>query len=292
MSNIALEESRDLELLSWLLNLLASKSFSSANVCRGIELFCAAPKKWELPHRFEVFRQEMLGYKDLMRDYGKDVAKGSNVIDGTSDNHLYKTLRDGFAAGDPRMVQYGIKGLLKLRVSNQKKHREDLIAELCRVRSGSLANKFAYEPKAFDTVNALVERRIAVAKDIRYHDINALTDALCGELLVAGRTPPVTRRAIMLKPHVAQPFPLGVIKTIPLYAQDNHTFLGKSLMARFSGELKAGATQTHLDFRWCGAYFGVAYRHLAFQQYGTCDIAWDSVKWPGWLWSHCNSMWY
>lgn len=62
-------------------------------------------------------------------------------------------------------------------------------------------------------------------------------------------------------------------------------------MRRFGNQLPAGAKQTDIDFRYCGAYRGVAYRMIAFRQGG--DIGeWGTTKWPKELDEITNLLWY
>jgi hypothetical protein len=65
-------------------------------------------------------------------------------------------------------------------------------------------------------------------------------------------------------------------------------------MKNFPAELEPGAVQANLDFRMCGAYFGVAWRTLAFKQHGTIDCKWGDVSWrtPNWLYQHVADMFY
>lgn len=302
MTNILFEESRDLALYSHLLHLMEKgRLVEYREVMNAVKYFALAPKKWMLEGRLQIFVNEMSGYSRLAKKYGYAVAKGKDIIEPTAFEILKTELVEGFQTADPVRTQTGVKGLFKSQFVRGHDALKVTIFNLltdCLNGEGPFAkkgNKFKIDHAYATKVHALVYRRFSTFREIGYHELNALADALTGEHYPTGtHTLPLPRqRAIRVSP-VAYVPPPGRILQIPLYALDNHNYRGKALMARWgAAELQPGADQEHLDFRTCGAYMGVAWRYLAWNQFGRIDVPWGAVKWyPSWLWKHTMEMFY
>lgn len=300
--NIIYEETRDHDLAYFLLKCRSSeRMLTLSNYGKAISWFCATPKKWELPRRFAIFEAEMRGYKLLVRDYGRDVAKGANIIPADNKAKLLKHMQDGARKSDLVQFQRGLKGLQKLQ------YLDDAGAELTKMdRDGRELQKHRYwlynelydlaETVCGDThdvwrVVQFVNDRIAAGLGIGYHELNAIADALTGEPADAGLMPPIDHKRAIARPTPA--VPLYRWPKIPLYASDNHTYEGKRLLKRFPDQLKPKAKQTDLDFRYCGAYFGVAYRMVCHNQHGDVNgIEWHQVDWPLDMYNTTQLLWY
>jgi hypothetical protein len=294
MINVLFEETRDVSLLRFLLDSLVQLSGKVRSpeedyrlLYECVLLFCGSVKKWDQPQRYAIFCAEMRGYAALAKDFSYKVSQARDVLPPTAYAGLKEALLEGFKEGDAVKVQYGLKGLLK---SQPKKGLPDHAAHILALFDllgmiffgGSGSNAFSYDARYVESVQAAIKRRHGLVKSIGYHEINAFADALMGENPEAG--PPVSerRKAYILTAEDYR-LPSGAYKRIPLYAHDNHTAHGKSLMSRFAGELAPGADQCHLDFRYCGAYYGVAWRHLAAKQGESIRCPWGLVRWPEWL---------
>ena len=291
LRDIIYEETRDHELCADILaiNRLSGK-LEPKDVFRLVVRFCLAPKKWELPHRFDIFKDEMRGYLRLAYRFGYGVAKNDSISSLERDT-LTAELINGFNKADRIQVQVGLKGLLKLQEDGSAcEPRLYLFNLLCELFEKKRANKFNVDSDAVAGRIADCSAILDKGDALGYHYINALADALTGESKESGLTPKHRKR--IAARYTALAVPLGVLWRIPKYAQDNHTWAGKAMMKKYFNELSPGAEQSHLDFRWCGAYHGVAWRQLAIKQYGTCDVKWGAVKWPSWLTQHTNRMWY
>jgi hypothetical protein len=293
MLNIIYEETRDHELA---LELIRTRSnpdtITLSSVGRLVLWFCTTPKKWEMRHRYAIFHDEMYGYKRLVADYGKDVARGGNIISANQCDKLVRALKLGAHRQDWVVFQKGLKGLQKLRYTNEERddkalaeHRYWLYEQLYDLAANMC-------PDTHDVWNVIiaVNARIEADLGIGYHELNAIADAISDEPYGSGLLTSTKRQAVKKRPLPG--IPLGVWPAIPLYAHDNHTFGGKRLMQRFAAQLKPGAQQTDLDFRWCGAYFGVAWRMLAYNQHEKCDIPWADVEWPSDIYNIVMSLWY
>lgn len=294
--NIMFEETRDISLYVYILGLAERfDQVSLAEMLNATERFALAPKKWELKWRLPIFLNEMAAYKSLAIDYGYDKVAGGPAIDkpGTM-RKLSKELLEGFKTGDRVMIQRGVKGMYKTKGDPQKQPLE-IFNLYTDIFNKDQPNKLRYNRLYAGRLQRLHMRRIAAGFGVGYHELNALADAISGESPDETATlPSVLHSALIKRPHPS-PVPLGVFYKIPQYAQDNHTYRGKAAMSKYGEvELLPGANQEHMDFRWCGAYMGVAWRHLAFNQFGTTDVSWGDVKWnkPTWLWKHLDSMWY
>jgi hypothetical protein len=297
LRNIVFEETRDLYLYRYI-NALSSRgtSVTRLDLTHAIRRFAHAPKKWELPWRLDIFIDEMKAYKELADKYGYDVAKGSDIIAEGERPSLHKRMLDGFKKGDRVSVQYGLKGLYKAKAADQNKYRIGIFNYLTEVFNHDFPNKFEYDHEYVSTLHDMLLDKIARHGAPGYHELNALADGLTGE---PGRDPRASLPAIDSKRHTANPtpysLPLGDFRKIPLYANDNHTWPGKALLRSYGAtELQPGVPQTHIDFRYWGAYGGVAWRHLAFKQHATIDCKWQDVSWrqPPWLWGHVERMNY
>lgn len=297
MRSVMFEETRDLGLAKVILRLTAhGKSVTQHDTDRAIIRFCKAPKKWELPWRYEIFLDEMRAYKRLGSKYGYQVAKGSNAIPIKHRETMRTALLAGFATGDRVQMQFGLKGLYKSE--NPKSHDEtkiELFNLLTDIFNEEYPNKFKYDRGHAETVQSIVLRAISLHGPPRYHQLNAFADALSDPHEGDHRAslPTLAHKQIMASPR-RYTFPTDAPRKPPLYAHDNHTWHGKALMKSYMAQLHPGVTQDKLDFRLCGAYMGVAWRTLAFKQFGKIDVPWGKVSWrsPPWLWQHLDNMWY
>lgn len=295
MIDIVYEETREHELFDYLLDLYEkekAKKLELADICKGVKFFCEAPKKWELSHRMSVFEAEMTGYQQLAKKFTYQVKEGRDIIPEKHNEDLIQAILAGFKSGDAALVQYGLKGLYKSKTlighDDNKLRIFDILQD---VYVGTHPNKFKYSDEEATKLRDLILKRIRIMGDVKYHELNAFADLLCGEPYTAGLLSQVSRKRILRSKY---PYELQFwsIKQIPLYAQDNHTWSGKALMKKHAIQLERGAVQRDIDFRWCGAYFGVAWRLLAFAQHGTCDVKWGDVNWPDWLYNHTRKMFY
>jgi len=288
MLNIIYEETRDHDLA---LHLIAttphSRYHNLLDMARTILWFCRSTKKWELPTRFAIFDAEMQGYSSLVKSFGKEVAGHGNIINKDNKAKLYADLSNGYADGDLVRFQRGLKGLQKLQYGDGDKdlqaHRYEMYETMYDIADTDLDDQHPVW-----TVISAVNARIEANLGIGYHELNAIGDSLMGEPLNGGLSP--AKRAIILR-RPQPPIPLAHWPAIPLYSHDNHTYKGKALMRKFPEQLKVGAEQTDLDFRYCGAYFGVGFRTVAFRQHG--EIApWHTVVWPKQLFRNVEKLWY
>lgn len=295
--NIMFEETRDIPLYVYVLGLAErGDQITLAEMLNATERFALAPKKWELKWRLPIFITEMQAYKALAVEYGYKTVSGNPAIEVKgATRKLSKEILDGFAAGDRVQIQRGVKGLYKTRAIDEHTHKLEIFNLYTDILNEDQPNKLRYNRLYAERLQRLHMRRIASFGRIGYHELNAFADALAGESPDDSATLPATLHSALIKrSHPSLP-PMGVFYKIPLYAQDNHTYRGKAAMSKYGEvELLPGANQEHMDFRMCGAYMGVAWRHLAFNQFGTTDVPWGDVKWnkPSWLWKHLDSMWY
>lgn len=280
MLNILYEETRDHDLGFWLLDALeAPRARHYDLMLQGIVLFCASKKKWELPHRMKFLEAEMRGYSELVKKFGRDVAKAGDIIEVNHREALMERLKAGIASKNLIDVQYGLKGLQKSKTADISSLRATIINVLTRpeIEGRGIGAKW------FEFLN----RRNRLKLGIGYHELNAYVDWLCGEPYAAGLQ---SIPAVLKRPQ--KPVRLGVAPTIPIYAHDNHTYTGKALIRKYPGEYQPGAAQDNYDLRLCGAYMGVVWRHLAHKQHGRIDCAWSDVKWPEWLHHTVSQLWY
>jgi len=286
--NILYEETRDHTLGRHLLDTMIDGDANDYDgMCRNIVLFCRSKKKWELPHRMKYLQAEMDGYKRLIEKYGRDVAKGGNIIDNAALRPLMDMLLKSLRSKVLADVQYALKGLQKLKVDNIDQHRANI---LNMVHDKFIVGTPVARRAGYNELYQFIGDRAGNGFGIGYHELNAYIDFVCGETYAPGLTD-----AAALKTTLQSPPPklrLGVSPLIPLYAQDNHTWAGKALIRRFPNEWVPGAVQEHMDLRLCGAYIGVVYRHLAFQQFGRIDCNWEQVGWPNHLSDTVSNLWY
>ena len=291
--NIIYEETRDHDLHLYLIKLRKNiKRHTMSEMSTAIVLFCASVKKWEMPRRLSVFENEMRGYKKLADKYGFDVAKGGNIIaDKPAKKRFVKLMRDGVAKQDEVLFQEGLKGLQKLNFIDGSPDPNDyydyrywMYETLYDIADDLL-------PPTHDVwrVIEVINVRINADLGIGYHELNCIGDAMLGEPYDSGLLPPAKRDILLRRP--TMPAPIGVWPPMPLYANDNHTYRGKALIKRYGDQLKPSVKQTDLDFRWCGAYFGVAYRMLSYAQHGEVS-EWHETKWPKWLYNFVRNMFY
>jgi len=240
----------------------------------GHRVVLRGPKKWELPTHFDFLTAEMRGYEVLVKDYGRDVAKGGNIIADGQKSRLLLALKLGLGAKDTRGAQVGLKGLQKLKTGDIDAHRAWIINELCADKA---IVKGVAQPHLSKLMDHIAKRALNKL-GIGYHELNNLVDFLLGEPFAAGLLPTKAFNAVLTSP--APLLRLGVAPTIPVYAHDNHTWAGKALLRRFPTEWQPGAAQEHYDLRLCGAYMGVNWRHLAFNQFGKIDCNWGTLSGP------------
>jgi hypothetical protein len=289
MLNIIYEETRDHVLAGWLAKIMIGPPNAEMDyglMRTGIALFCASKKKWELPSHFDFLMEEMRGYEMLVNEFGRDVAKGGNIIDDKHKKKLIEALKTGLRDGDRMTTQYGLKGLQKLKTGDIDAHRAWIINELCSDK----AIIAKVDKKHLGMLMDQISKRALNKLGIGYHELNNLVDFLLGEPFGAGLLQPPAFNAVLRAP--APSLRLGVAPTIPVYAHDNHTWAGKALLRRYPAEWQPGATQEHYDLRLCGAYMGVNWRHLAFNQFGTIECNWEDVRWPEWLHETVSNLWY
>lgn len=289
--NIVYEETRDHALAEHLITLSQSRSnVTMQTMAAAIAWFCASPKKWELPHRFAIFQDEMRGYDSLVKSFSPDVAKGAGIIPSENETALKRDMSEGFKAKDWPRFQRGWKGLQKMVFADKHSSLDDYRHYLYEFLY-DFADERLSETHPVWTVVAVVNARIEAGNAAGYHELNAIADAIMGEPASAGLLPPERVKRLLARPTPGIPY--AKWPPIPLYAHDNHTWGGKALMRRFGHQLKPGAEQTDLDFRWCGAYFGVCYRTLCFDQHRkVLDVPWSEVKWPKELQRIVESLWY
>jgi len=290
--HIGYEEHRDHALLQWLFSRLQDKkNLTIADVCNGVIWTCKVAKKWELPHRMPLFEGEMRAYAELVKRYGTVVAK-SEAIDPGEYATLAAELVRGITGQNPTTANIGLKGLQRLKPHPVYGDLQGIRRQVFTVMWNAAQTCGLVTPE----IKKLYEWNVYKGEnhEYRYHDLNAFLDLLMGEPYGAGMLTPAERKRILSRPSLLA-LPLGRYPQIPLYAQDNHTYLGKSLIRRFPGEVKAGAVQHHIDLKFCGAYLGVAFRMLAKQQFpdkAIVDMKWEQVEWPRWLWTATNNLWY
>lgn len=297
LRNIVFEETRDLALYSYILRLSAKgKTVSRVDMSRAVVRFATAPKKWELPWRLDIFLDEQRAYKKLAEKYTYAVAKPSDIIAETERGTLHKTMLAGFKEADRVKVQYGLKGLLKSKASDNDKMRVGIFNTLVDVLNGDFPNAFEVVDEYAHKLQDAILARITSHGAPGYHELNALCDALTGEngLQSIATLPAAQHKLIVNSPRVYA-LPLGDFRRIPLYANDNHTWPGQALLRSYGDtELKPGVRQSHIDFRYWGAYGGVAWRLLAWKQHRSINCGWHEVSWrqPPWLWQHVEQMNY
>ncbi len=280
--NIVYEETREHNLANWLVDRLAEKDYSRATIAKGIKWFCEAPKKWFLPYRVNIFYAEMRGYNDLCDRFSNHVARAGDIIPYLDNREeLVTALR---APITPDHFQFGVKGLQKAADVDIQDLRWYMVSELASI--GLADNK----PGVQEHLDYITRRR-EVTKNIGYHDVNMIADCVGhGEPYGAGLLPTAQTTPLLRRPKVPT-FAFGRAPAIPLYAHDNHTWAGKAKIRRYPMQLSPEAVQTDLDFRWCGAYFGVAFRTISVAQHG-CIADWHEVVWPDWLHRIVQRLWY
>lgn len=290
--NIIYEETRDHDLAEHLIE-TARKGrggVTLSDMARCIAWFCKAKKKWELAHRQQIFRDEMLGYQSLAKDFTPKVAEGAGIIPSENEDKLKADMAKGFLADDWTRFQRGWKGLQKMVFTDQHSSLENYRYYLYEYLYDFAEERLPDTHPVWGVVN-VVNARLAAGYGAGYHELNAIADAIAGEPYERGLTPEADRKRLLKRPTPA--IPLIHWPPIPLYANDNHTWDGKALMRRFRHELEPGVVQENLDFRYCGAYFGVCYRMVCQAQFGSVDdIAWQDVKWPKDLYKIVRMLWY
>jgi len=287
MYNIIYEETRDHDLAAYLFRRIKADMLDWSDLSSAVTWFCASIKKWELSHRVGIFESEMRGYGTLVNDFGADVAKGGNIIPAEHYHELLHDFLRGIDSDDPILAQRGLKGLQKIQYGDFKtevKLRQNLLGILVEIAGKR-------RDRALHALTTALTSRITAGARIGYHDINMLADALLGEPVKIGVLDRNKTNRIIREPKYIG-MKLGRQTTLPLYAHDNHTHRGKALMGRYRWELKPGADQEHLDFRYCGAYYGVAWRMYAYAQHHRIDVPWGSVRWKPAIHEIVEKMWY
>jgi hypothetical protein len=259
-----------------------------ADMNTAIAMFCAATKKWELPHRLKIFESEMAGYNRLVNEFGRDVAKGSFIIPEKHEVPLVNAMLAGLAKKDWVEYQYGLKGLQKIKLKGVNPESSEAQHHLWEHRAGVANTLLDNTPRGlskerdYPFITNFIVARANAGHGVGYHELNALADYIAGERV------PTAAPAIPDAPALR----LGVAPPIPHYAHDNHTWAGKALLRRYPTEFAPGADQKHFDLRMCGAYMGVAWRYLAYSQFNKIDVPWGSVKWPKPLHETVSLLWY
>ncbi len=114
LANILFEESGDLDLYAWLLDLKEQgRQVSYRDAMNAVKYFALSPKKWQLDGRLKIFTDEMSGYSRLAKKFGYAVAKGKDIIEPTAFDTLKKELVEGYQTADNVRAQTGVKGLFK-----------------------------------------------------------------------------------------------------------------------------------------------------------------------------------
>jgi len=295
LRNILFEETRDLDLARYILKVSSQgRSVDLRDMQRAVHRFTAAPKKWELPWRHDIFLNEMRGYRRLAKKYGYEVAKGKDIIESSEHKPLIAIMLEGFAEADPVKMQCGLKGWFKSKSKDHDHMKIDILNTLVDIMNDHHENAFEYDHDYAHDLQKIIMLRIRGNGGVGYHELNALADALSGEPGNDKRAKlsKVKHKTILNYPKERR-LKLGDMRRPPLYAHDNHTWGGKAKMRTHFAQLRPGAKQVDLDFRMCGAYMGVAWRTLAYKQHTTIDCNWSEVAWkPSWLWEHLDSMWY
>lgn len=285
------EETRDHQLARWLFNHYHdTDEITVANVCKAIELYCKSPKKWELPHRLDIFDDEMQAYHRLVEEFGKQIARGGDVVPFEMMDRFKEELAWGIQRGNQEQMQYGLKALQKMKPGTFKTIQA-LRAHVLDFAYKQAKTKFG-KAKLKDITSFYKWIKFkAEFHEVKYHDLNAFCDLIAGEPYRAGLTPPEARKRALRRPKPPR-FPLSHFPRIPLYAHDNHTWFGKGLIRRHPQQLKPQAKQKDIDLRWCGAYFGVCWRLLAYKQHGTVEVEWGDVNFPLSLHRIVSELWY
>jgi len=260
MVNITYEETRNHTLGEALLKCFEHpKEITIKDCFKFVSWFCDSKKKWDLGHwRYHhfFFHEMYAGYFRLIKKYGNDVAKSDDII--PLDTTFLPNLRKAFKEENHSDIQYYLKGLQKMKHAKfgglQGLRKEILNAlELIKNEGPCLKN--------MEQVNKIFEmiKHKGEFYQLCYHDINMLCDLLEGEDVSYGNSecPPLGDM-----PRISA----NSIKVIPLYAHDNHTWEGKYRLKKYAGQLVPQVPQTDIDYRWNGAYLGVAFRYLSMEQ--------------------------
>lgn len=296
MFNILYEETRDHRMGEYLMKCLVDNNTDYTTMCRAISWFCDSTKKWYLK-RLPYLEAEMKGYARLVKDFGRDVAKGALIIPEKHRGKLLSEMIAGLNSGDLVRMQYGLKGLQKIQLPGiSDKTSPDKINQALSEHRADLANRLLGASKSAanrDGVGRFVmflSARGGAGLGIGYHELNAFADLLSGEPYSAGETPAlIAKRRISADPPELR---LGVVPTVPKYAHDNHTWAGKRMLKAYPEQWLPGADQKDFDLRLCGAYMGVNWRQLAVAQHGNITCAWGDVKWPKWQHEVVSNLWY
>lgn len=292
LSNIVYEETRDHEFAAYITGRLVDKDFTVLTMSKAITWFCETKKKWDLHEtRLPIFEFEQKGYKGLVSEFGKAVALPGNIIDEEYKPIFLKKLGAAVRKGDDVSIQYHLKGLQKIKCSRIEDVRSEMLE--CIYANAKLSGRFPIgKRKHLVAFHKRLRNKFDTTLSLSYHDLNAFADlAGHGEPYGYGVLPESRRTAIIAakKPTA---FPFDRFPVVPLYAHDSHTWRGKALMRYYPNEIRFGVEQTHVDFRGCGAYFGVAWRYYAMAQHGTVRVKWETVKVPRWMSIHLQDMWY
>lgn len=265
MVNIIYEETRNHTLAKWLFELFKKgKDITVEDCFKAVTWFCDSKKKWELGrwryHHF--FFHEMLGgYFRLMKDFGDAVCRSDDII--PYNEQFFTELKKAFRSQNHEVIQYNLKGIQKMQhgaIGGLQQLRRKLymcllncLDFLYTVDKEYIANK--------DAINELFDfiKHKGTVYELGYHDLNMLCDLLEGESLTYGcsECPPLG---------VMSRISPSILRLIPIYAQDNHTWEGKYRLKKFAGQLVPQVPQTDIDYRWNGAYLGVAFRYLSMEQ--------------------------
>lgn len=259
MVNITYEETRNHLLAKALLDCFEHpKEITIKDCFKFISWFCDSKKKWDLGrwryHHF--FFHEMLGgYFRLINDFGQDVAKSDNII--PTDTTFFPKLIEAFKKENHADIQYYLKGLQKMQHTKWgglQKLRGLIFKCLSEIKEKSTLKDYY----GVDNIFKMIEHK-GEFYQLCYHDINMLCDLLEGEDLTYGNSecPPLGDM-----PRISP----NLLKTIPLYAQDSHTWCGRYRLKKYAGQLVPQVPQTDIDYCWSGIYLGLAFRYLSMAQ--------------------------
>jgi hypothetical protein len=220
-----------------------------------------------------------------MSRFTSDVAKAKDIIPNNHATDFISCMVAGYHEADLVKVQYGLKGFFKTKSPDHERHKFLLYRRLVKIYNQGYSS-FAYDEDNVLRIVNILNRRIELLGGIGYHELNCLADAIAGEQFIA--SPPIDHIADDLYTKT----PWGLCARVPLYAYDNHTYTGRALMRRYAPQLRPNATQNDIDIRYCGAYYGVAWRVQAYKQHDSINVPWSLISWDKDLYSIVDRMWY
>lgn len=178
LRNILFEETRDLGLARYILKVSSKgRSVSHIEMQRAVTRFCAAPKKWDLPWRYDIFIDEMRGYKKLADKFGYDVAKPKDIIDKKHYRHLKSQLLHGFEQGRRDLVQYGLKGWFKSKSDDHDHMKIDIFNLLVEISDSEHPNAFEHDIDYANEIYKICMIRMRNHGGVGYHELNAFCNS-------------------------------------------------------------------------------------------------------------------